>query len=131
MSIWRIGVAALALAAAGCSEAYYGPNPEEMRLALLDMMDKEDIPIPEFRDSLVYDKPVEQDGIIFIGSWNCDPKLLSFDAVFSAPNITMYRVYGRFQQDNRGVWCATPLDKKMVQKQDVTDFWRPHLIEPR
>jgi hypothetical protein len=132
MRICRIGVAILALVAAGCGSTTYGPKPEEMRLALLNMLDQRpDIFIPEFRDSLVYDKPVVQDGIVFIGSWNCDPKRESFDAVFSAPNITMYRISGRFEQDNRGTWIAKPRDAKLVQKQDIGEFWRPHELWPR
>ena len=134
MGVMRIGVMALAVTMAGCSSVDYGPKPEEMRQALLDMLDKQpDISIPEFRNSLEHDKAVLQDGIVYIGSWNCDPQLGTFDAVFSAPNITMYEISGRFQMDNRGIWCATPIPRVplKVQNRDVGEFWRPNEVEPR
>jgi hypothetical protein len=134
MRIFRCGIVALAIAVAGCSstEKNFGPQPEEMRQALLAMLDEQpDISIPEFRNSLEHDKPVDQDGIIYIGSWNCDPRLETFEALFSAPNITMYEISGRFQQDNRGLWRAIPRRVIKTTNRDVGEFWRPHEVEPR
>ncbi len=130
MRMWRIGVVALALVVAGCDSTSYGPRPEEMRQALLAMLDKQpEISIPEFRNSLEHDKVVEQDGIIYIGSWNCDPRSESFEALFSAPNITLYEISGRFQQDNRGLWCAIPRRVVRTQKQDIGEFWRSYEVD--
>jgi hypothetical protein len=134
MGMWRIGVAALVMAAAGCSSTAvdYGPRPEEMRQALLDMLDKQpELAIPEFRISLEHEKPVIRDGIVHLGSWNCDPKAESFETLFTTPNITMYEISGRFQQDNRGIWCAIPRRVLKTQKQDLGEIWRPHLVDQR
>jgi hypothetical protein len=133
MGMWRIGVAALAMVAAGCSStANFGPEPEEMRQALLAMLDEQpEISVPEFRNSLEYQKPFVQDGIVHFGVWNCDPKVESFVGLFSAPNITMYEISGRFQQDNRGLWRAIPRRVVKTQKRDVGEFWRAHEVEPR
>ena len=140
---YRLGIVALMLAAGvGCqsaqstfghrSEVVYGPKPEEMRKALLDLMDaRPEIAIPEFRISLEENSPVERDGIIYIGSWNCDPKLMTFDALFSAPNIPMYEIAGRFEKDNRGLWKAVPRYINKTEKHDVGAFWRASEIEPR
>jgi len=55
------------------------PKPEEMRQALLDLMAAQpDIFIPEFRDSLEHDAPVIRNGLVHIGSWECDPKTDEF-----------------------------------------------------
>src|SRR5436190_1422914 len=101
---FQVGLlAVLAMALAGCSstetwgnekpQSGLGPKPEEMRQALLDMLnDRPDIAIAEFRVSLENDVPVERDGVVHIGAWNCNSDLLSFEALFSAPNITMYEV---------------------------------------
>ena len=133
MGMWRIGVAALALMATGCSSvATNGPKPEEMRQALLTMLNEQpDIAIPEFRNSLEHEKPVVRDGIVYIGSWNCDPKLESFVALFSAPQITMYEVSGSFQQDNRGNWLAVPRRVVKTEKHEIGEFWRPHEVDAR
>ncbi len=130
MGMWRIGVAALAVMAAGCSSVTYGPQPEEMRKALLAMLDEQpEISIPEFRNSLEHEKPVVQDGIVYIGSWNCDPKLESFVALFSAPQLTMYEISGSFQQDNRGIWRAVPRRVLRTEKHEIGEFWRPHEVD--
>jgi len=133
----RIAWLALALAAAGCAEigtsgstGRVGPKPEEMRQALLELMHQQpDIFIPEFRDSLEHDAPVIRHGVVFIGSWECDPKLMSFIALFSAPNITMYEVSGRFQLDARGLWRAVPIRVLKTTKHDIGEFWRPNEVD--
>src|SRR5262249_28295618 len=126
---------AFLVAAAGCQEAAptYGPKPEEMRTALLTLMDNhpDDINCPEFRVSLEADKPVMRDGIVYIGSWNCDPKLMTFDGLFTAPNVSMYEVAGRFEKDNRGVWVAILRKNLLTQKHDVGEIWRTYDVEPR
>ena len=135
----RVGFLALTLlAAAGCMQIgatgasmRFGPTPEEMRQALLTLLhDRPDISIPEFKVSLEDNKPVTIDGIVYFGSWNCDPQLQSFIALFSAPNITMYEISGRFQLDARGVWRAIPRRVLKVQKRDLGEFWRPHEVSP-
>ncbi len=131
MGMWRIGVAALAVMVAGCSSVNTsGPKPEEMRRALLAMLDEQpDISIPEFRNSLEHEKPIVQDGIVYIGSWNCDPELQSFVALFSAPQLTMYEISGSFQQDNRGIWRAVPRRVLRTEKHEIGEFWRPHEVD--
>ncbi len=140
MRAWlRSGMMALALAAAGCAEigatgtpSSLEPKPEEMRQALLKLMnDRPDISIPEFKESLELDRPVTKDGIVYIGVWNCDPKLMTFEALFSAPNITMYEASGRFVRDARDIWRAVPRRVMLTQKRDVTEFWRAHEVEAR
>jgi hypothetical protein len=133
MGMWRIGVAALAVMAAGCSSVdSYGPKPEEMRQALLAMLDQQpEISIPEFRSSLEHEKPVVQNGIVYIGSWNCDPKRVSFEAVFAGTSITLYELSGSFEQDNRGIWLAIPRRVMKTQRHEVGEFWRAHEVDSR
>jgi len=110
----------------------FAPKPEEMRKALLTMLhDRPETDIPEFRTSLEEDTPVSRNGIVFIGSWNCDPKLMTFEAVFTSPNISMFEVTGRFEKDNRGVWMAIPRRVETTTKHDVDEFWRPHEVDAR
>jgi len=56
---------------------------------------------------------------------------MSFDAVFSAPNITMYEVWGRFELDARGIWRAVPLHVQRTTKHDIGEFWRLNEVDPR
>jgi hypothetical protein len=139
---FRLAVLPLAFLAAtvvpGCSfdqrraDDYYGPKPEEMRSALKNLLkERTDINIPEFQMSLDYDEPVFRDGIVHLGVWNCDPRLMTFEGLFSTPNITMYEVSGRFEMAARGVWVAIPRRVLETSKREVGEFWRPNEIEPR
>ena len=136
----RIACLALALAAvAGCAGMFSAgstglnePSSQEMRQALLALMDEQpDIFIPEFKESLLHDAPVTVKGLVHIGSWECDPKLQSFEALFTAPNITMYEVWGRFRLDARGLWRAVPLRVQKTTNHDIGEFWRPHEVDAR
>jgi hypothetical protein len=136
----RIACLALALAAlAGCAGFWSAgptglnqPSPEEMRQALLVLMHEQpDIFIPEFKESLEHDAPVIRDGLVHIGSWECDPKLGNFEALFTSPNVSMYEVWGRFRLDARGVWRAEPLQVRTATKHEIGEFWRPHEVDTR
>jgi hypothetical protein len=138
---FRLAIVPLALLAAAILPAcsfeqrdadYYGPKPEEMRTALKNLLKEHpDLSVPEFQMSLDYDDAVFRDGIIHLGAWQCDPKLMSFEGLFSAPNITMYEISGRFEMSPRGTWEAIPRRVLLVHKQDVGEFWRPNEIQPR
>ena len=54
---------------------------------------------------------------------------MTFEALFSAPNITLYEVSGRFELDNRGTWVAIPRRVLLTNKHDVGEFWRPHEVD--
>jgi hypothetical protein len=140
MRIVQIGLATLVtacVAACSVSSAYtpkggLAPTPDEMRVALLSLLNEQpEISVPEFKIPLEYDKPILRDGIVYIGPWNCDPQLQTFIALMSAPNMTMYEVSGRFQMAPRGSWVALPRRVQTTNKHDVTEFWRPHEVEPR
>jgi hypothetical protein len=104
-----------------------GPRPEEMRQALLTMLnERPDLEIPEFRVSLEKDAPVDVDGVVHIGDWKCNSDYLSFTALFSAPNITMYEVSGSFEKDARGIWRAIPRRVMKTRNRDIQEFWRPN-----
>jgi hypothetical protein len=148
----RVGILTLVLLVTGCTQnsaatsRYLSPTPEEMRQSLLQLLreypaiacpegqvGKE---IPVFRESLMLDSPVTKDGMVYIGVWNCDPRRLSFEALYSGPNITMYEISGRFELDHRNSWHAIPLPGMRIRNQqtrnrDVTEFWRPHEALPR
>jgi len=133
----RVALMLLALAFTGCSDTHsgqaptMGPTPDQMRTALKTLLKEQpDIAIPEFQDALTHDPAVVDKGIVYIGAWNCDPKLQSFEAVFSSPSITMYEVSGRFEMDNRGIWVATPRRVMLTQKRDIGEFWRAHEVDP-
>jgi hypothetical protein len=107
------------------------PSPDEMRAALVALLkERPDISIPEFETALQKDPAVVRQGIVYIGAWNCDPKLMTFEALFSSPNITMYEVAGRFQLDARGLWRAIPRKVLTTTKRDIGEFWRASEVEP-
>jgi hypothetical protein len=111
---------------------YYGPTPEEMRTALKNLLaERKDINIPEYQLSLEFDEPVKRDGIIHLGIWKCDPKLGTFEGLYSGPNVTMFEVSGRFEMSARGVWVAIPRRVLEINNRDVSEFWRPNEVEPR
>jgi hypothetical protein len=139
---FRLAILPLALLAAtavpACSSQQRGytnfaPTPEEMRTALQNLLkDRPELAqIPEFQVSLDVDRAVYRDGIVHIGVWKCDPKLLTFVGLFSAPNITMYEVSGRFDFDARDIWVAIPRTIQLTQNQDVGEYWRPHDVDSR
>lgn len=110
----------------------FAPTPEEMRTALQTLLkERPDLSMPEFQVSLDVNTPVYRKGIVHIGAWKCDPRLLTFEGLFSAPNITMYEVSGRFDMDARGIWVAIPRRVVLTHKTDVGEYWRPHDVEPR
>ena len=116
----------------GSADDDFGPSPEEMRGALQELLkSRPDISVPEFQISLDLDKAVLRDGTVHIGIWKCDRTLMTFEGLYSAPNITMYEVSGRFDLDARGIWVAIPRRVLLLHNEDVTEFWRPHEIEPR
>jgi hypothetical protein len=136
----KIAFLALALAAvAGCAGLWNvqptglaAPKPEEMRQALRTMMKEQpDILIPEFQDSMARDDPVVKDGLIHIGPWECDPKLNTFEALFTSSDVTMYEVSGRFHIDARGIWLATPYHIVKTLRHDIGEYWRASEIDPR
>lgn len=133
----RIGFLTLAmLGLAGCQQPQRNtgiePSVDDMHKALVTLLDQRpDLVIPEFKDSLDKSVPVKRDGIVFFGSWNCDPRLMTFDAVFTSSNISMYEVSGRFEQDARGMWTATPRRVVRTQPQNLGDLWRASEVEPR
>ena len=107
-----------------------GPKPEEMRTALLTLMEtRPDIAIPEFKISLEVEKPVVREGIVHIGAWYCDPQLMTFEALFPASNISMYEISGRFERDARGRWVAKPRRVLQTEKHDIGEFWRPNEVD--
>ncbi len=107
-----------------------GPSAEEMRSALKQMLDNHpDLAIPEFTDSLKYDHPINHNGVIVIGNWSCDPRMHSFEAVLTAPNITFYDLTGRFQQDVQGNWRAFPHEPTIVTTHDIGEFWRASEVD--
>ena len=107
-----------------------GPNPDQMRSAIKTLLkNRPDIDIPEFQDAIDRDAPIVRNGMVYFGPWNCDPKLMTFEALFSAPNITLYEVSGRFEIDNRGIWQAIPRRVLLTNKHDITEFWRPHEVD--
>jgi hypothetical protein len=106
------------------------PTAEDMRSALKNMLaDRPDLAIPEFAESLDHEKPVEHKGIVYIGLWNCDPRLQSFEAVVSAPSVTLFEVSGRFQQDARGKWRAIPRTVQTTRGHDIGEFWRANEVD--
>jgi hypothetical protein len=136
LAIVPLGLLAAALLPACSFEPrgadYYGPKPEEMRQALQTLLlEHPDLSVPEFQMSLDYDQPVVRDGIVHLGVWQCDPRLLSFEGLFSGPNITLLEVSGRFDMNARGIWEAIPRRVLLVHKEDVGEFWRAHEIQPR
>jgi len=134
----KIAFLALALAAAGCEGLWTagptglaGPTPPEMRQALRTMMnERPDILVPEFKDAMAYDDPVVKNSLVHIGPWECDPKTNTFEALFSASNITMYEVSGRFQIDACGIWRAIPYRIAMTTRHEIGEYWRPHDVDP-
>jgi len=135
----RIGFLSLVMIGlAGCQQvdnqraARIGPSASEMHGALVTLLkNRPDLAFPEFQESLNKNAPVKRDGIIYFGSWNCDPQLLTFDAVFTSASISMYEVAGSFDQDARGVWLAIPRRVVKTQRQDLGEFWRASEVEPR
>jgi hypothetical protein len=110
-----------------------GPQPgaEDMRSALKQMLAAHpDLALPEFADALQYDHPVNRDGRVCIGNWSCDPRNLSFEAVLTSPNITLYDLTGRFEEDKRGNWRAIPHEPTIVTHNDVDGFWRASEMDP-
>ena len=54
-----------------------------------------------------------------IGSFDCDPNTLSFEANFSAPNLTMMTVEGRFELDARHIWRAVVVRNAVTNNRDT------------
>lgn len=111
----------------------FAPNPEEMRAALITLLhDRPDMAaIPEYQNSLDLEKPIIRNGLVHIGIWECNPKLLTFEALFSAPNITMCEVSGRFEIDARDIWVAIPRRFLVTHNEDIGEFWRPNEVDSR
>ena len=133
-TVQRSLMVAAAMALAACQTApprpTLQPTAEEMREALKTMLVAHpDMSIPEFANSLKYDHPVSRDGSIYIGAWNCSPRNLSFDALFTASSMTLFEVSGRFDQDTRGHWRAIPHDLRTVNSQEVGDYWRASEVD--
>jgi hypothetical protein len=106
------------------------PTADDMRSALKEMLvQRPDITIPEFAESLQFDHAVESKGIVKIGVWECNPQLQTFEALFSTPHVSMYEVSGRFQQDARGRWRAIPRTVQSVSGRDIGEFWRAHEVD--
>jgi hypothetical protein len=129
MRTFRIGmVVLLAATLAACANKAsnsFEPTPEEMRGALLTLIkERPDLSIPEFENSLKYQKPEYRDGNVYIGSWICDPKMQTFLALFSGGSTSMYEVSGRFEQTPSGTWVAIARRTKMVRGKDVSGYWR-------
>jgi hypothetical protein len=133
----RVALMFMALALPACADlsggkgSTNGPTPDEMRAALKVLLKEHpDMAIPEFQNALDHDPAVVNKGIVYIGAWNCDPKLHSFEALFSSPNISLYEVSGRFEMDNRGIWVALPRRVMLTEKHDIGEFWRAHEVDP-
>jgi hypothetical protein len=125
VSLLAVVAATLAACQVAPTRALSQPSAEEMRDALKTMLDAHpEMSIPEFADSLKYDHPVYRDTMVYIGAWNCNPSARSFDAVFTASNVTFFEVSGRFDQDTRGRWQAIPHNLQTVNGQDIGDYWR-------
>jgi hypothetical protein len=128
MRIYRIGMMVLLAATlATCARVpnSFEPTPQEMRNALLTLLkERPEISIPEFENSLKYQAPVVRDGIVHIGTWNCDPELQTFSALFTGGSISMYEVSGRFEMTPGGTWVAKPWRVQTVRGQEVKEYWR-------
>ena len=125
------GLAACSMEQRG-ADSGFGPNPEEMRAALTALLHEHpDLAMPEFVASLEVDEAVVRGGTVHIGAWKCDPKLMTFEGLFSAPNITLFEVSGRFDLDARGIWVAIPRRVQLVHNEEVGEYWRPQDVEPR
>jgi hypothetical protein len=123
--LFAAGVLAACSSAPPDSGSTLGPSPEQMRTALKTMLkDHPDVAIPEFRNSLDYDPAVVRQGVVYIGSWNCDPKAMWFEAAFTASNVSFFEVSGSFQTDARGEWLAVLRHVKATEKRDVSGYWR-------
>jgi hypothetical protein len=133
MRIYRIGMAVLLAATlASCARVSnsFEPTPEEMRVSLLKLLkERPEISIPEFKNSLELQAPEVRDGIVYIGTWSCDPELLTFTALFSTPSISMYEISGRFDLSPAGNWVAIPWRVQTTRGRDVNGFWRASEID--
>jgi hypothetical protein len=134
MRIFKLGfLALLAALVAACSttSTAFQPTTEEMRGALVTLLDQQpDISIPEFKTALELSPPVVRNGVVFIGPWNCDPQLRTFVALFSAPNLTMYEVSGRFEMTPRGHWIARTQRVLPVNNREIGEYWRAQDVDP-
>ena len=115
-----IGVAMLLLC--GCSQQYAAderPTPEQMRQALKDLLnERPELAIPEFETSLNESPALNVKGFVRIGSFDCDPESMLFIATFSAPNLTMRQLEGRFELDARSIWRARVIRTQVANARD-------------
>ncbi|HEY4330414.1 MAG TPA: hypothetical protein VGN88_11815 [Phycisphaerae bacterium] len=121
------------LGACGMTSAKSNISPSniDMRKALKTLLiERPDISIPEFQEALELDPAVARGGTVFIGPWNLYPDLLSFEAVFTAPNISFYEIAGRFEQDPSGHWRAILRRVKKTQPNEIGEYWRASEVNP-
>jgi hypothetical protein len=119
-----VAVVAAALVAA-CAEkknVYVDvPTTEQMRTALKELLAKRpDIAIPEFELSVNESPAIQHENLVRIGAFDCDPEAQMFYAVFSAPNLTMQQLVGRFERDARRMWRAVVIRSSTTTDRDTT-----------
>ena len=97
------------------------PSATQMRSALKDLLVREPkYSIPEFELSVADSPAIHDRGMTRIGSFDCNADALTFEATFSAPNLTMQQLEGRFELDARHVWRAVVVRSAVTTARDTS-----------